>query len=73
MIDPDAKEKLIKSHYPDQIDSPQVAIDLLSTAYLEEEISRVFELPCQHPKFSTTWKWRLSRIFLNKRIGWQAL
>ena len=24
---------------------------------------------CQHPKFSTTWKWRLSRIFLNKRIG----
>ena len=27
-----------------------------------------FQRICQHPKFSTTWKWRLSRIIVNKRI-----
>jgi len=28
---------------------------------------------CQHPKFSTTWKWRLLGRFTSKSIGWQTL
>ena len=48
MIDPEAKEKLIKSRYPDNFDSPQEAINLLSTAYLNKVMSEVFELPDPH-------------------------